>query len=478
MSQKTSINIFLLILWHSCRIIIVYLYIESPMRCTFKQQKTIHSPRYNIVKSTNIMSLQKKKTLYVIAVVFALLASGCKKEETQKSQSTDPWTEQMNRKFDQLEAQLDELPMATSISVFNLSADTFLFNYHERQQMIPASTLKLLTAISALEHLGVKGQFHTTLHQSGTVSGGTLQGDLVVVGGFDPLLSQGDLQAMARSVKQAGISRVNGRLIGDLSMTDTLRMGKGWSWDDYPSVVTPYLTPLFFNHQRQAGKGLNMLPDPDLHCLRTLASELQKAGVEIDMKRLLISPRGVSPRGKELCRVSHPLSRVLPTMLKDSDNLYAESVFYRLASLRRKSGATPDDALILLKNTLAHAGCDNFNLRIVDGSGLSSYDNMSAESQVKLLTYAYNRKMELYSPLYSYLTVAGKSGTLSMRMTDGPATGRVHAKTGSSANSCCLSGYAKASNGDDLAFAILTNGVLSMNRCRAFQDEICQLLCE
>ena len=146
--------------------------------------------------------------------------------------------------------------------------------------------------------------------------------------------------------------------------------------------------------------------------------------------------------------------------------------------MRRKSGATPDDALILLKNTLAHAGCDNFNLRIVDGSGLSPYDNMSAESQVKLLTYAYNRKMELYSPLYSYLAVAGKSGTLSMRMTDGPATGRVHAKTGSSANSCCLSGYAKASNGDDLAFAILTNGVLSMNRCRAFQDEICHLLCE
>ena len=200
--------------------------------------------------------------------------------------------------------------------------------------------------------------------------------------------------------------------------------------------------------------------------------------VSVDGERLLLSTSGVNPRGKELSRISHSLSQVLPTMLKDSDNLYAEALFYRLASLKKNKGATVQDGLSMVKNTLTRAGCDNFNFRIVDGSGLSPYDNMTAESQIRLLIYAYNDKMLLFSPLYSSLAVAGKSGTLAARMTEGKATSRVHAKTGTSANACCLTGYAKASNGDDLAFAILSNGVLNPNRCRAFQDDICQLLCE
>ena len=415
----------------------------------------------------------------LIVVSITLFASSCKDDKQGgDGNKVDAWTEQMNRNLADLSTRLDHLPYTTAMSVYNLSADSFLFNYHERQQMIPASTLKLLIAISALENLGIKGEFHTSLHQNGAISGGTLHGDLILVGGFDPLLNQADLQTMARTVKNAGIQRIDGRLIGDLSMTDTLRMGNGWSWDDYPSPVTPYLTPLFYNHQRRPGKGLNLMADPDLHCLYTFATELQKAGVDVDMNRLLLSTSGVTPLGKELSRISHPLSRVLPTMLKESDNLYAEAVFYRLASLKKKKGASAKDALMMVKNTLTHAGCDNFNFRIVDGSGLSPYDNMTAESQIRLLIYAYNDKMLLFSPLYSSLAVAGKSGTLAARMTEGKATSRVHAKTGTSANACCLTGYAKASNGDDLAFAILSNGVLNPNRCRAFQDEICQLLCE
>lgn len=423
--------------------------------------------------------MNKKTLTYLFATTIALALPSCKGNDNVKEEkAVDPWTEQMNHNLADLAIHLDKLPYTTAMSVYNLSADSFLFNYHERQQMIPASTLKLLTAICALENLGMKGEFHTTLHQNGNVSGGTLHGDLIIVGGFDPLLSLSDLQSLARSVKSAGITRVDGRIIGDVSMTDTLRMGNGWSWDDYPSPVTPYLTPLFFDHQRLRSKSWNMIANPDMHCLRTFANELQKAGVSVDADRLLLSTSGVTPRGKELSRISHPLSRVLPTMLKDSDNLYAEAVFYRLASLKKKKGASAKDGLSMIGNTLTHAGCDNFNFRIVDGSGLSPYDNMTAESQIRLLIYAYNDKMMLFSPLYSSLAVAGKSGTLATRMTEGKATSRVHAKTGTSANACCLSGYAKASNGDDLAFVILSNGVLSPNRCRYFQDEICQLLCE
>ncbi|MBR3093151.1 MAG: D-alanyl-D-alanine carboxypeptidase/D-alanyl-D-alanine-endopeptidase [Bacteroidaceae bacterium] len=423
--------------------------------------------------------MNKKTLIFLFAMIIAMALPSCKGDDKVKDEkAVDPWTEQMNHNLADLATRLEHQPYTTSMSIYNLSADSFLFNYHERQQMIPASTLKLLIAISALENLGIKGEFHTTLHQNGSISGGTLHGDLILVGGFDPLLSLGDLQAMARAVKNAGIQRVDGRLIGDVSMTDTLRMGNGWSWDDYPSPVTPYLTPLFFDHQRLRTKNWNMIANPDKHCLRTFASELQKAGVSVDGERLLLSTSGVNPRGKELSRISHSLSQVLPTMLKDSDNLYAEALFYRLASLKKNKGATVQDGLSMVKNTLTRAGCDNFNFRIVDGSGLSPYDNMTAESQIRLLIYAYNNKMLLFSPLYSSLAVAGKSGTLAARMTEGKATSRVHAKTGTSANACCLTGYAKASNGDDLAFAILSNGVLNPNRCRAFQDDICQLLCE
>ncbi len=423
--------------------------------------------------------MNKKTLISLFATTIALTMPSCRgNDKGNEGKAVDAWTEQMNHNLADLTTHLDNLPYTTAMSVYNLSADSFLFNYHERQQMIPASTLKLLTAICALENLGMKGEFHTTLHQNGTVSSGTLHGDLIIVGGFDPLLSLGDLQSLAHSVKSAGITRIDGRIIGDVSMTDTLRMGNGWSWDDYPSPVAPYLTPLFFDHQRIKTKTWNMIANSDMYCLRTFANELQKAGVSVNNERLLLSTSGVSPRGKELSRISHTLSHVLPTMLKDSDNLYAEAVFYRLASLKKKKGASAIDGVSMVKNTLTHAGCDNFNFRIVDGSGLSPYDNMTAESQIRLLIYAYNEKILLFSPLYSSLAVAGKSGTLSMRMTDGQAYNRIHAKTGTSANACCLTGFAKASNGDDLAFAILSNGVLSPNRCRAFQDEICKMLCQ
>ena len=207
--------------------------------------------------------MNKKTLIFLFATIFAMALPSCKGDDKVKDEkAVDPWTEQMNHNLADLATRLDHLPYTTSMSVYNLSADSFLFNYHERQQMIPASTLKLLIAISALENLGIKGEFHTTLHQNGSISGGTLHGDLILVGGFDPLLSLGDLQAMARAVKNAGIQSVDGRLIGDVSMTDTLRMGNGWSWDDYPSPVTPYLTPLFFDHQRLRTKNWNMIANP------------------------------------------------------------------------------------------------------------------------------------------------------------------------------------------------------------------------
>lgn len=79
--------------------------------------------------------------------------------------------------------------------------------------MPPASTLKAITALYALEKLGADHRFATRLVATGPVSGGVVQGDLVLAGGGDPTLSTDGLGDMAAALKAAGITGITGRFL-------------------------------------------------------------------------------------------------------------------------------------------------------------------------------------------------------------------------------------------------------------------------
>lgn len=350
--------------------------------------------------------------------------------------------------------------------VWDLTDGRSLFSYNQRQLMRPASTMKLLTAITALDQLGGGHSFSTSIYYTGVLDGGTLRGDLWCVGGMDPMLDYGDVDSLVSAVRGAGISRIIGRVVADTSMKDTLRWGEGWCWDDDNVTLTPLLV---------GGKDA---------FTEVLMSKLKRGGVDVTGARAATGRLPGESRlagGRSMPSLivtrSHSIADVLHTMMKESDNLYAESMFYQVAASSGHRPARAIDAVRLERALIERAGLDSRPYRIADGSGLSLYNYLSAEAEVALLRYAYQR-VDLYDRLLPTLPVAGVDGTLKKRMKGTWAEGNVRAKTGTLTGVITLAGYLTAASGHRLCFAILNQGVLKASEARSFQDKICTILCE
>ena len=372
------------------------------------------------------------------------------------------------------------------LSVVDLTAGGVLFEHRAQQRMRPASTQKVVTAITALDHLGPAYTFATRLMATAPLeANGTLRGDLYLRGAMDPLLSAADVRRLAAALRQAGVREVRGRLIVDASLKDADEWGWGWCWDD----DNPTLTPLLVGGKPQLAVAMQ--------------NALRGAGVRVTVPA---AGSGTTPAGaRELAAVRRPLTEVLQPMMKESDNLCAESVFYQL-------GPTRDKAAAAIKETLAAAagaaagggagegagggagaagggawdGCDTAaystgaagrdlaRIVVADGSGLSLYNYHTAASFTRLLAYAAARPDSILNPLLAFLPIAATDGTLSRRMAGTAAAGRVRAKTGSVTAVSSLVGYTtQRSTGHLIAFAIINNGVQTMAQGRALQDRIC-----
>ena len=130
------------------------------------------------------------------------------------------------------------------ISVYDLTADSVIYSYQADKLSHPASTMKLLTTITALAQKDADDPFRTEVWAKGQIKQDTLCGDLYVVGGFDPEFDEEMLDTLVRRVSRAGFSVIKGRIYGDVSMKDSLYWGSGWLWDDNPASFQPYLSPL------------------------------------------------------------------------------------------------------------------------------------------------------------------------------------------------------------------------------------------
>ncbi len=116
---------------------------------------------------------------------------------TDTTGTTLQWPENVLVRIDKL---LDDPLLNRSqlgLMVFDLTADSVLFSYNGRQTMRPASVMKLVTAITALERLGNSYQFRTSLYYKGEIKDSTLTGDIYCVGGMDPRFGGDDMNAFA-----------------------------------------------------------------------------------------------------------------------------------------------------------------------------------------------------------------------------------------------------------------------------------------
>lgn len=367
---------------------------------------------------------------------------------------TLPWPKNVQAQMEEL-LQSDMFRTSQlGMMVYDLDADSAIFCHNERQLMRPASTMKVITAITALSRLGGSYQFKTDLCYTGRVDSCTLQGDIYCVGGFDPRFNNDDLRAFVEGIRRLGIDTIRGSIYADKSMKDKNPYGEGWCWDD----DNPTLSPLLLSRKD--------------HLLPKFYSDLREAGI------YLTGSLGEKRKPEDancIVRRFHTIDQVLMRMLKESDNLYAESMFYQIAASTGNHPATAKSARAIIKQLVNKIGLDGSRYQFADGSGLSLYNYVSAELEVKLLRYAYNDQ-NIYNHLLPALPIAGTDGTLRKRMTGAFTRGNVHAKTGTVTGISSLCGYLTAANGHHLCFSIINQGVMHGKNGRRFQDKVCTIL--
>lgn len=355
--------------------------------------------------------------------------------------------------------------------VYDLTADTILYAHGARQRLRPASTEKLFTAVTALTTLGEDYRFRTTLSAAlDTLHSPAAEGTdtlllrkLIVRGGMDPTLDADAVNCFADAVKKLGqkqpfITPEEGVTLAlDLSFKDSLRLGAGWCWDDGDTPLIPLLYGSKDSFAQHLFKALATADSTGRNIYKEARTESSFKPIARDQGEILLR------------QYSTDIDKVLVRMMKHSDNQYAESLFYQLAP-------TAKAAAIQVKDLLKTLNADADAVNVADGSGLSLYNYTTPETLVLLLRYAW-RTPSIYRHLQPSLPLAGHDGTLSSRMTSGPARHNVMAKTGSVTGVSTLAGYALAANGHMLAFAIMNQGLRKLAVGRAFQDTVCQALC-
>lgn len=377
------------------------------------------------------------------------------------SSSSKPLTQRLARAL-----AVPHLRVAQSAAVaLDLTTGTAVFERHTGLSLVPASNEKLAVTYAALATLGPDYQIETDVLGQGQLVGTTWRGSLVLQGHGDPTLSRADLSTLARQVRAAGIRKVAGPVLGDESYFDSRRTAPGWKPSFYIHESAP-LSALtvdrtwFHTHHSRA---------PAAAAAALFKDALRAQGVFVTGRAL----RGTATvDALELGDVlSPPLAQLVRFMDRESDNFTAELLLKQIGASTGAVGTTAGGAA-QVRIALAAAEVPLSGVRIVDGSGLSPLDRLTARAIVGILGAAWNDPT-IKTPFVSALAVAGRSGTLKDRLRRPPARGFVLAKTGTTSLASALSGYVR----QRYAFSVLQNGrPVSRFWARRAQDRFAAVL--
>jgi serine-type D-Ala-D-Ala carboxypeptidase/endopeptidase (penicillin-binding protein 4) len=334
----------------------------------------------------------------------------------------------------------------TAALAVDLHTGETLFHRRERLGLVPASNEKLAVTYTALVVLGPSYRIETTVFGEGELIDGVWRGNLVLKGYGDPTLTRGDLRRLATQLRAGGLRRVTGGVIGDESYFDARRVGPMWKPSFYVNESPP-LSALTVDRARYGG----IVTDyPALGAARGFRDALAAVGITV---RGGAGTGIVDEDAFPLASVnSPPLAVLVRWMNRESDNFMAELLLKQLGVVNRSQGTTARGAA-LVRATLEAAGVPLDGVRIVDGSGLSPYDRITADALVGILQAAWD-DVEVRAAFRASLPVAGVTGTLADRLRAPPARGNVIAKTGTTSAASTLAGYVRRR----FAFAVLNNG--------------------
>lgn len=375
-----------------------------------------------------------------------------------------------NRLVSGLDSALAAAPADACLVVTD--AKGVLFARNADLPLVPASTLKLVTAAVALDLWGPDHQFVTSTVAAGSTTEGRLDGDLYLVGGGDPVLgtagfaaslpgagsrSRTSLESLADAVVDAGVRQVTGSVIGDGTRHDSARFVPGWDPVDLTGDTVGALGALRVN----AGlNGWNTEPgrpgrrgqpgDPALEAAAIFTTLLTDRGVAVGgPPRQGSAPAESSVVARQL---SVPLGAILGEVLTWSDNGAAEQLLREIGLATGGSGSTNAGTAAVVA-ALQRWGLPTAGFVMLDGSGLHTGNRVTCALLSSLMA-----RVSGQSALIENLPLAGASGTLTNRLTEDGTAGLVRAKTGTLDTVRALAGAAFAGDGRLAHFAWVANG--------------------
>ena len=351
---------------------------------------------------------------------------------------------------------------ANSALVVDETTGRTLWAYNDTAGRLPASVEKLYTTTTALLDLGPARTFQTTVLGRGRLTqSGTFVGTIFLRGGGDPTFGSSSfdhrmyhagstVQRLAIDLRQAGVRRIQGAILGDESYFDRLRGGPDSGYG--PNLETEgSLSALSYDAGFTNLQENQLDADPPLVATQAFVAALQQAGVSVPAGTRIST--GVTPPAATLLasEKSPPLAGLMRLTNSPSDNFFAETLLKDLGAGLGGGGSTARGAAVV-RATIGHDL--GLHPRLNDGSGLSRYDLTNVRQVVLLL-----REMRSQKAFWSSLAIAGVRGTLRDEMRHTPAAGNCRGKTGTLHDVANLVGYCRAANGDNLVFAFMMNGL-------------------
>jgi len=333
---------------------------------------------------------------------------------------------------------------ASGAYVEDLDADRQLFAVRADRTRIPASVEKLFTTATALLRLGPGMTLDTSAVSTGEVdAAGVLRGDLTLVGAGDPFFGAESAAKLARAVRQAGITRIEGAVVGDESRFDRRRAGCCSGYDPDLGGVLSALA-----YDRGVFRGRLQLDAP-LFAARRFAALLRIAGVTITAT----SRAGPAPAAAgAIATVSSMDVRALIGLVNVPSNNFASEMLLKGLGARYRSSGTTRSGAAVVRDTLARIAV---RPSVRDGSGLSRLNRATPREVVRLL-----ERMDLpdiSGAFRASLAVAGQTGTVRRRMRATAAFGRCRVKTGTLRAVSALAGYCRTLGGRNIGFALMFN---------------------
>jgi D-alanyl-D-alanine carboxypeptidase/D-alanyl-D-alanine-endopeptidase (penicillin-binding protein 4) len=362
----------------------------------------------------------------------------------------------------------------------------------------PASVMKIVTTLAALDKFGPAYTWKTAVLAEGDIVAGVLRGNLILRGGGDPALTQERFWALLREARARGIVEIQGDVIIDngfygIDPPDPAEFDQTplKSYNANPAALLlnynavalrlspedgrlaarldppglPVAVAAHLEHGTACGDlddSLDIRRDGDslrvagaypvacgarqlwlnLMCpAATSASWFKSIWAELGGRHTGQMRLGTTPGNARLLfeHDSPPLSLIVRDTNKFSNNVMAKMLLLNLGAARHGAPATWEKGRAAIQEWLAEKGLAIPELVLENGSGLSREERLSPSSTARLLVWA--ARQPLYYDFAASLPSLGQDGTVRRRYAASPWAGRAWLKSGSLNGVRNLAGY-------------------------------------